>query len=335
MEWQPPLPEGYGDPHRAFLQAIMSRGTLTFEEAQVVIAAILTVERKSEAPIPPDSITQTVVDQFIAKAREAVSPLDYDIRSILHQVHKERVWAFINTHSDPSTQLATSHTPDEISYIKRLLDAMFETFNTSRMELMCITQQQAVKLARPNRSRESTGPNGASQSSSDRGLKHSEVLDLLNSLVAEGWLERSRSGFYSLTPRFLLELRPWLTETYNDPDIEDGEWQRIKFCEACKEAVTVGQRCSETDCIIRLHDICAEAFWRARRNQICPKCETAWDGKHFVGEKAVTETEAYQRSIRRKNGPRSSDVIDYLMRPEEEEEDDDDEAEDLSAVAEE
>ncbi len=35
---------GYGDTHRAFLQAFMSRGTLTMEEAKPILAAIFSVD---------------------------------------------------------------------------------------------------------------------------------------------------------------------------------------------------------------------------------------------------------------------------------------------------
>ena len=37
---------GYNDAHRAFLQAIMAKSTITFEEAQSILAAILTVQSK-------------------------------------------------------------------------------------------------------------------------------------------------------------------------------------------------------------------------------------------------------------------------------------------------
>ena len=67
---------------------------------------------------------------------------------------------------------------------------------------------------------------------------------VLASLVAEGWFELSKAGFYSLSPRALMELRGWLIETYNEGADEDGsedeEWvERIKLCQACKEIVTI------------------------------------------------------------------------------------------------
>jgi len=316
MDYVTPLPDGYNDGNRAFLQAFMARGTLTLQEGQSLLAAIISAPRDEENAFNPEDITMDHFQGFIAAARDAISPLDLDIRRMKHQKRNETVWALINTHSDPSTQLATTHSADEISYIKRLLDAMFETYNTKRMEVMCVTEAQAIKLARPPRLRESDANGEVSQApSSDRGLKHSEVLALLSSLVQEGWLEKSRHGFFSLSPRSLMELWSWLIASYNDQDAGAAEWQRIKFCEACKEMVTVGQRCSERDCNVRLHNICQEAFWRARRERKCPKCGTDWEGQNYVGEKAVTETAAFKRAHGqgRASGGRRSGIAEDIM----------------------
>ncbi|MDA4131879.1 MAG: non-structural maintenance of chromosomes element 1 family protein, partial [Thaumarchaeota archaeon] len=268
--------------------------------------------------IRPGSVSEDVFQDFIHAAREAVDPLDYDIRSAAHQVNSgsrdARVWAVINTNSDPSTQLATSHTPDEIAYIKRLLDAMFETYNTRRMEVMAVTWQQAVKLARPaRRDTQGDGEEDRVPAPTDKGLKHSEVEALLPSLVHEGWLEKSPAGFWGLAPRALLELFSWLLNSYNDQSGEGDVWQRVKFCEACKEIVTIGQRCADRDCHIRLHDICMDAYFRSRRERTCPRCKRPWEGKHFVGERAVTSTEAFQRGRRRGSG-RRSDLADAIMQ---------------------
>jgi hypothetical protein len=289
---------------------------LTFPEAQKIIAAI--TSNYEPGDIDANSVTQEDLDAYIHAAREAISPLDYDIRNTRHQISKQRVWALVNDHSDPTTQLATIHTPEEIAFIKRLLDAMFETYNTPRMEVMAITEDQAIKLGRPPRTHTPAANDDSSgtQANANKGLKHSEVLALLPSLVAEGWLEKSSDGFYSLAPRALLELRSWLTASYNDADAED-EWQRIKSCEACKEIVTVGQRCTERDCTARLHDICQEAYWKARREKKCPTCDREWTGKHFVGERAVTRTEAFRRG-RRRGGGRRSDLVDAIMAQQDE-----------------
>lgn len=295
--------------NRAFLQALLAHGTLTYQEARPIIAAIINADNAGDPEsreCRPDQVPEEVFLDYIAKASAAASLFDYEIRSTQHQVTKERIFALVNTTSDPQTQLATIYSPEELSFIKRVLDAMFEKFNRPRLESLCITEMQAIKLARPPR-RESQGDGEDQlQAPTDRGLKHSEVENVLESLVEGGWFEISREGFYSLTPRALLELRPWLIDMYNDPDSEPGEWQRIKFCEACKEIVTWGLRCSDPDCTLRLHDICQEAFWRSRRGTNCPKCTRGWTGDHYVGERAITMTEAYQRGRRRSGGHRST-----------------------------
>ncbi|KAL2121581.1 hypothetical protein VTJ04DRAFT_5608 [Mycothermus thermophilus] len=300
-DWEPPLPAGYNDNHRAFLQAFMARGTLTFREGRKLLASIgaASAARGHDTPVDPESVTMADFENFIATAREAVGPLDFDIRNTRDQITGERIWAFINAYSDPVTQLGTTRTPDEVAYIKRLLDAMFDQHNTPRMEVMAVDEGQALRAARPSgrpsqHNGDAEGEEGTQSQAANRPLKHSEVLSLLSSLVAEGWLHKSRDGFYSLTTRALMELWSWLMETYNDPD-SDGDWQRIKFCEACKEIVTYGQRCNEPDCTIRLHDICEEGFWRTRGSRTCPKCSTPWEGNHFVGERAVTTRAGFQR----------------------------------------
>ncbi|KAK4099387.1 hypothetical protein N658DRAFT_170273 [Parathielavia hyrcaniae] len=320
-QWEPPVPAGYSDVNRAFLQALMARGTLTFRESQKLLAALQSASEGGG--VDPASITMDDFQNFIRTARDAVDPLDFDIRNTRDQTRGgERVWAFINAHSDPATQLSTTHSPEEVAYIKRLLDAMFEQHNTPRMEVMAVDEGQALRVSRPAGGRRESNMNGNGNNNNDdqeddegaaaaaaaaaatgRGLKHSEVLSLLSSLVAEGWLDKSEHGFYSLTPRSLMELWSWLVATYNDLDA-DGDWQRIKFCEACKEIVTYGQRCNEPACTIRLHDICEDGFWRTRPERKCPKCSTAWEGNHYVGERAVTSRSGFQRG-RGRRGRRS------------------------------
>jgi non-structural maintenance of chromosomes element 1 len=326
----------YDDTNRAFLQALMARGTLTLKEAQPILAAIFTARDGSNPITAAEDVTQQDFATYLSTASDAISPFDYEIRSAVHQVSKERVFAIVNTTSDPITQLATTYTHDEIAFVRRVLDTMFESYNSPRMEVLSMTEMQAIKLRRaPNqRQTQGGGADGETQQetqSTDKGLKTSEVERVLKSLVAGGWFERSKEGFYSLSPRSLMELRSWLVDSYNDPDASDDEWQRIKFCVACKDVVTVGQRCAERDCNVRLHDICQDAFWRSREKK-CPKCAREWTGRNFVGERAVTQTEAFQRGKRRSGGaraPRSSNFADEIIEQQrEEEEQDEDEDED-------
>ncbi|KAF7559413.1 hypothetical protein G7046_g4735 [Stylonectria norvegica] len=323
----------YTNGNKAFLQAILARGTITFQEARPILAEIFNADNANNADnddIRADQVTEDNFMSYIDAAAVAASKFDYEIRRTLHQVTKQQIYALVNTTSDPQTQLATTYNADELSFIKRVLDAMFDKYNSPRMEVLAITEMQAIKLARPDR-RQSHVDVDAQTQTIDKGLKHSEVETTLASLVEGGWFEKSKEAFYSLSPRALLELRPWLIETYNDPDIGPEEWQRIKLCEACKDVVTIGLRCTEPDCNLRLHDICEDAYWRTRREKKCPRCSKGWTGQKYVGERAVTSTEAFQRGRRRGGGWRRSTLADDIIREEggtadaegEEEEDED------------
>ncbi|CAK7265839.1 hypothetical protein SEPCBS119000_001723 [Sporothrix epigloea] len=357
--WAPP---GYDDSNRAFLQAVMAHGALTFRQAQQVLAPILSVKKAMEAAadgetqsraqqIAPQDITYDVLRQYINQAKAALAPLDFDIRSATDErsmgsrsgsgsssrnSHDHLVWVFVSTDNDPKSHLAVLFTPRKLAFLHRLLDALFDTNNTPRLEALCITEQQALKLSRPARTQSSAAEGSASQAaaaaSRDKGLKHSVLLSLLASLVRQGWLSKSAQGFYALTTRTLLELEPYLVETYNEPlDPAQaangaGTWQRIKYCAACRELITSGLRCATPTCTLRLHDHCEEAFWRTQqgrqdRNR-CPKCSAPWgkaedangevEGKlHFIGERAITSNEIYRR---KKRQGRPSEGVDELMR---------------------
>lgn len=41
-----------------------------------------------------------------------------------------------------------------------------------------------------------------------------------------------------------------------------------------------------------------------QRNRKCPICKIEWDGKHYVGEKAITTSERYLQGKRRSGGSR-------------------------------
>ena len=154
------------------------------------------------------------------------------------------MYALVNSTSDPITQLATTHSADEISYLKRVLDTMFETYNTPRREVMALTSMDAVRLNRPPAAdRRETQNGSATQGSGGQGITGKEAEKMLSTLVDEGWFERSKKGYYSLSPRALMELRGWLMETYNDLGDEDEEEDhprvlKIKLCYACKEIIT-------------------------------------------------------------------------------------------------
>ena len=200
----------------------------------------------------------------------------------------------MNKTSDAMTQLATRFSASEIAYIRRLLDAMFETNNTPTRETMAVKQTEASQLARPRRNRQSQAAaiadeDGQSQAA-DAGITMGEADAVLGTLVADGFLQLSRAGYYSLAPRALMELHSYLKETYNDTaeDEDDEPTTRIRDCEGCKEIVTFGIRCNNRECDVRWHDLCANQYYRGKsaEGKRCPQCRTVCKGNVYVGERA-------------------------------------------------
>jgi hypothetical protein len=256
------------------------------------------IEAIENRSILPNDITFEDFNNYVHAVHNMIEKFGYEIRSTHSQTAMSRsqdacIYALVNTVSDVQTQLATSHSADEIAFVKRILDAMFETNNTQSREVMAIKATDAVRLHKAPKERDSNiSMSGVSQGeqtqpSANTSITMSRAEELLATLVEERWLEKSRVGYYSLTPRGLMELRGYLEDTYNEPDAEEGEWQRIKKCTACKDIITVGQRCANQECNVRLHDFCSQGFFRAQSERKCSSCKTKWTGRDFVGERAA------------------------------------------------
>ncbi|KAK1911362.1 hypothetical protein P3342_012662 [Pyrenophora teres f. teres] len=309
--------ESYTWIHRAFLQAFQTHGILTLDEIKPILAHIVTASNPNR-PWTAADITQPFLTSTLQTINAKLIPLDYEIRWAKDQTPKPTLhYALVNNASDPLTQQATRFSPTEIAYIRRLLDFMFDTNNTSIREVMAVSELQASNLARPSRRpRQSTAvaaeeEGGEDQTAPDAGLSLQDAEDVLYRLVTTSFFSKSSKGYYTLAPRSLIELRSYLKETYNDDDI-----QRIRDCHGCKEIVTVGIRCNNRECGVRWHDGCANAFYRGRggRDRLCPKCKTECGGNVFVGERADT--------VRGGGRGRGS-----LMTQEEDDEEEDDEEE--------
>ena len=198
-----------------------------------------------------------------------------------------------------------------MAFVKRVLDAMFDKYGgggPGRREVYAVKEMEAMQLAKAPRRESAAQENGNADGQGGGGAAASITLqraqDVLDQMVESGFFERSRAAYISLGPRGLMELRGWLQETYDEPaqegddpeDVERG--RRVRFCETCREVVTVGQRCANYECGFRLHEFCVQKFFHGRSEKKCPKCGRQWTGTDFVGEKAARGyTEPSRRSV--------------------------------------
>jgi hypothetical protein len=172
---------------------------------------------------------------------------------------------------------------------------MFETNNTHTREVMALKHNEASQLARNsrrNRQSQINGPDDTTDSQpADQGITIQEADAVLDALVHDGFFDKSRSGYYSLAPRALMELGPYLKEMYNEDRTDDDDEPpvtRIHDCEGCRELMTYGIRCNNLECGVRWHDACANQYYRGtpREARKCPECKTQCRGDAYVGERA-------------------------------------------------
>ncbi|KAI4633234.1 hypothetical protein J4E80_000597 [Alternaria sp. BMP 0032] len=238
--------EGYNGIHRAFLQAFHTHSVLTVDEIKSILAHVMTAHNP-ERPWTAGDVTQPNITSTIQTINAKIEAFDYEIRSTRDQQTKESIYALVNNASDTVTQFATTFSANEIAYIRRVLDQMFETNNTNIREVMAVKHTEASQLARTSRrnrqsqanSRQSqiNGDADDTQASADTGITIAEADQVLETLVSQAFFQKSKAGYYSLAPRALMELRAYLKETYNESaeENEDGrEIIRIRDCEGCR-----------------------------------------------------------------------------------------------------
>jgi non-structural maintenance of chromosomes element 1 len=122
---------------------------------------------------------------------------------------------------------------------------MFDAANSVHEEVFAVRSTDAANLC----------------STHGVGLTKTAGEAAVETFIREGWLEKSRAGFITLSERGLLELRVYLTDMFNDDGEEEGEARtdKIRTCYACQEIVTkvppVFTVVDDRDNVVRHYDV--------------------------------------------------------------------------------
>ncbi|KAF9227549.1 hypothetical protein BS17DRAFT_805986 [Gyrodon lividus] len=269
------------DVQRLFLQAVFSRGILSFEHAQVLWEKCIDAVKAANPTLDVRfSNNRAEWDRFVVTINDALNCLHLEFRHLTDEQTGLEMYAVVNTKDDEVAQMATDYTPAEIAYFKAVVEqimlAPHESYSVS--SLAALREVNSLK--------------------SNMTKTQAEVV--LGSLVAKGWLLKSKRGRYSLSTRTLLELLPYLKSTYPEECLE---------CTICLEIVTRGVACNTSNCQTRIHHHCFTKL-RARRAQ-CPACGKDWpqDAKNLapVGEAAIKNGQDEGRRVRRKSAVASDE----------------------------
>ncbi|GAA6034883.1 hypothetical protein JCM8097_009349 [Rhodosporidiobolus ruineniae] len=209
-----------------FLQTLMNRRSMSVKMAKQVYHECCRVCKVEQ----PD-----MYETFVANLEPGLSMCGLDIKMTRDQETGEALMVLANTIQDEPAKLATEYKPEEIAFFRAILEKIMTAPHLS----YSITQADAARCVKPP-------------------ITRTQGLQLLKSFLAKGWLTLHSSNRLILSPRSLVELSPYLRDTFNDDeeDADDPRHRAVVDCNYCLNIVTSGYACPNEDCGIRLHTFC-------------------------------------------------------------------------------
>ncbi|TNY22392.1 hypothetical protein DMC30DRAFT_149002 [Rhodotorula diobovata] len=223
-----------------FLQALVARKVVHLDTAKALYQECVKLCRL-DAPPP--------LENFVAQMEPGLSLCGLDIKATRDQESGQGMYILVNTIQDEPAKVATEYKPEEIAFFKAVVEKIMLAPRLS----YSISQTDAVRCAK-------------------QPLTKTVAIQLIKSFLAKGWLSLHPSGRLILSPRSLVELAPYLRETFaQDPEDDEEPDPRHRIvvdCNDCLAIVTSGYACPNPSCGIRLHTFCATR--RLGANGQCP-----------------------------------------------------------------
>ncbi|KAJ3044907.1 Non-structural maintenance of chromosomes element 1 [Rhizophlyctis rosea] len=228
----------YTNIHRTFMQAYLLE---RFAQEDYVQNLYRRCCEACEVAHDPDDFSA-----FVGVLNETLDTLDMELRKGQAPDTGTTYYALVNTNGDEIAQLATTFTPNEVVFLKHLIELMMNADD----EAFAIPSTAALRTTTPLNSKK-------------------DAQNFIERLVKNQWLD-DRNGILSLSLRGVLELQTYLKNQYPDT-LED--------CTICLEIVTTNaERCGTDNCTARLHQHCARKYFANRAERRCPACQEEWRG---------------------------------------------------------
>jgi len=253
----------YNSSHRLFMQSMLSHRILDESRAEDIYHKVCDIV----------GVDSGDFGDFVAVINKEITDVDLALRRSVDQYNSSAIIALVNTKGDEVAQLATTYTANEIAFFKRVLELIVTADNEAFALSSMAAIREGPRLKPPISQRDSE--------------------DLLNRLVADKWLMKRSDGYYVLHMRSIIELQSYLKETFE---------QEVFECLMCMEIVTMGERCSQGRCEVRLHLHCAAGYFPDPQTEAeikCPTCTSAWSRDNTFG---TIQSNARSSTQSRQNG---------------------------------
>ncbi|XP_053327081.1 non-structural maintenance of chromosomes element 1 homolog [Spea bombifrons] len=220
--------------HQRFLQVLMSHGIMEGSAVRNL--------HKHCCEAHKVHYMQDRLDDFIDVINKHLQPLFMQIRKRISEDDGKRYYALVNLAENEITKMASDYAENELELFRKTMDLIVTSENGFASSTRLLNLSDELQT---------------------RKIKKKEVEQLLQKFVQEKWLIE-REGEYTLHTRCIMELEPYIRNTFQD----------VKICNICRDVAIQSQMC-ET-CGIQIHIPCAGKYFKGQAEPHCPNCNELW-----------------------------------------------------------
>ncbi|XP_064394464.1 non-structural maintenance of chromosomes element 1 homolog isoform X2 [Halichondria panicea] len=219
---------GVNQSQQLFIQAMMTQGALLEADVKQLYHSVL-------SGYGIESSDEKSFDSFLTSLNHHLKLLDMQIVHSLMEDSYERWYGLVNRSADPGAKIATRYTLAELEFFNKVMETL-ATENGMASSTVLINMTQGL----------------------ERKMTGSGAQSFLTSLIKSKWLREISTGKFGAGPRFVLELRPFLSDIFKED---------VVICQLCREAVVRGDICGSEGCNIKLHLLCIARFAQGREKE--------------------------------------------------------------------
>eukprot|EP00126_Sphaerothecum_destruens_P005992 Sdes_comp19158_c0_seq1m9924 len=245
--------DGLSSCDKMLLQVVMSR-SLTLQSSLYEFYTRIYLENsptEEERSLPEDGFSRK-----IAHLNESLRKYFFEIKKFVSEDNGKIYWGFCSSTVDISSKISHLYSQSEISLFKELVRCCVES-PTGEVSSNAFLNEPKLKQ-----------------------LSKTDASFMIAKFSQNRWISK-RDGLYSLGPRAVFELLPWIRDQYGDILTE---------CSLCMEICIKGQTCSNPDCSNKMHFHCSAAFFQVREVKQCNKCHHEWPSAYLNASLDAFET---------------------------------------------
>jgi len=245
----------YGDPHRMFVQSMMSRSIISATEFTALFELIFKKcniqmrlgnigERQKKFILTCNKMLEEKCNMKILKVLDEESPKKISFLVLINRADRSKDTNKLTI----KDQL--NFAPHELEYFKLVLNEIME--NPMRQ----VKSTKALNIAK-------------NLDKSTKKIQAHEAEAILQKFKNHNWLRETSSGTILLSTRFIYEMEPFLKETYPDS---------VGKCTLCRKIAIRSIECSNENCDSQFHAYCAKQLPDHRCNQCKATLPERFDG---------------------------------------------------------